>query len=240
MTLWEYCLQYTGEILEGKRSCPGITLEAAGDMERAVELFGQVDAMGVETFVRTCAEMDGTEIPPEIYEAFCPEELQQLLARLPDGAGAAPAESRNAYEVLLDCCCLEDGLVAYLMQVLRDGDRPGFYRLSQVTTRTDIRPEAFLSWLATLQDRAGEEERSCAAVMDACFARLLQEGQRELMVALLSGDPGVYEAFRREAQELRERPDWDFSWYERNYLDRDYPIRVLMRANGIAFPGDGR
>ena len=27
-----------------------------------------------------------------------------------------------------------------------------------------------------------------------------------------------------------------YEWYSRNYLDRDYPLRFILRCNGVAFP----
>ena len=247
MTLWEYYLQYTGEILEGKRPCPaGITVSGEGDEERAVSLLSQIEKMGIGEFVRICAQADGIEIPQEVYDEFCLEDVQKLLSQMPvqpaEPAGEetpaekAPEERRNAYEVLLDCCCLDDRLMEYLMEVLCSGDEVGFRRLCQVTARTDIQPGVFLAWMATMEDRAPEEERACAVLMDACFDRLIREGEKETAAALLAGDQKTFEAFRCEAPELRQVPAATFEWYERNYLDRYYPMRMLMRANGVAFP----
>ena len=244
MTLWEYYLQYTGEILEGKRPCPpGIEISGEGEEARTLSLLRQAGELGIGEFVRACARADGLEIPQEVYDEFCLEDVQQLLARMPVQApeadapkAEAPAEHRNAYEVLLDCCCLDDRLMEYLMEVLCSGDEVGFRRLCQVTARTDIQPGVFLAWMATMEDRAPEEERACAVLMDACFDRLIREGEKETAAALLSGDKKTFEAFRCEAPELRQVPAATFEWYERNYLDRYYPMRMLMRANGVAFP----
>lgn len=234
MTFWEYYLRYTGEILDGSRPGPeGIVLTETEETARAVELFRQIEAMGIQTFVRACADLDGEAIPQEVYDAFRPEELQELLSALP----RENAETgRSAYEVLLDCCCLDERLVAYLIQVLKDGDELGFFRLAQITARTEIRPGPFLAWIATLEERAPEEERACAILMDACFDRLLSEGKGEVAAALLSGDQQTFELFRCEAPELRSVPAATFDWYARNYLDRSYPVRVLLRANGVALP----
>ena len=57
-----------------------------------------------------------------------------------------------------------------------------------------------------------------------------------MLAALLSGDRATFETFRCEAPELRQLPEATYEWYSRNYLDRDYPIRVLMKVNGVAFP----
>ena len=72
--------------------------------------------------------------------------------------------------------------------------------------------------------------------MDACLERLRQEGQLELMAALLSGDRRTFELFRCQAPELQHLPTATYEWYSKNYLDRDYPIRMLMKCRGIRFP----
>ena len=56
--------------------------------------------------------------------------------------------------------------------------------------------------------------------------------------ALLSGDRKTFEAFRCEAPELVHLPAATFEWYEKNYLNRDYPIRFIMRLNGVVFPDE--
>ena len=66
--------------------------------------------------------------------------------------------------------------------------------------------------------------------------RLRQEGQLELMAALLSGDRRTFELFRCQAPELQHLPAATYEWYSKNYLDRDYPIRMLMKCRGIRFP----
>lgn len=138
--------------------------------------------------------------------------------------------------MLLDCVALDDGLVQYLTQVLRDRDWAGFYKLSQITTKMDLDPEEFLFWLGNKELWADDEERVCAAVMDACLERLRQEGRLELLAALLSGDRHTFETFRCEAPELVHLPQATYEWYCRNYLDRDYPFRMLLRCNGVTFP----
>ena len=66
--------------------------------------------------------------------------------------------------------------------------------------------------------------------------RLRQEGRLELLAALLSGDQHTFETFRCEAPELVHLPQATYEWYCRNYLDRDYPFRMLLRCNGVTFP----
>ena len=124
----------------------------------------------------------------------------------------------------------------YLTQVLRDRDWAGFYKLSQITTKMAPEPGG-ISVLAGQQGAlADDEERVCAAVMDACLERLRQEGRLELLAALLSGDQHTFETFRCEAPELVHLPQATYEWYCRNYLDRDYPFRMLLRCNGVTFP----
>ena len=234
MTLWEYYLQYTSGILDGSKPCPnGIILEGADDMARAASLLTQAEKLGMDGFVKACAAADGVEIPQDVFDDYKPQEIQELLQQLP---GAQAPERDNAYAALLDCCALEDGLIQYLIEVLRTGDAAGFYRLARITTRTDVRPEAFLAWLGSLEQRASDEERACAETMDACLDQLLQEGRGEVAAALIAGDEQTFTAFRREAPELVHRPEATMEWFETNYLDRYYPIRFLMRANGIQFP----
>ena len=86
------------------------------------------------------------------------------------------------------------------------------------------------------EDYAGEEERACAALMDAVLLRLAEEKRLDVLAALLSGDQKTFEALRCEAPELLHIPAATFEWYETHYLDRDYPIRLIMRLNGVQFP----
>ena len=76
----------------------------------------------------------------------------------------------------------------------------------------------------------------CEAIIDACFARLYEEKQGELLGALLSGDRKTFELFRTEAPELRHLPAATYEWYSKNYLDRDYPLRFILMCNGVEFP----
>ena len=57
-----------------------------------------------------------------------------------------------------------------------------------------------------------------------------------MLAALLSGDQNTFELFRCEAPELVHLPEATFQWYCENYLDRDYPLRTIMRLNGVEFP----
>ena len=119
---------------------------------------------------------------------------------------------------------------------MKCGDKAAFYTLSQVTTQLDLDPREFLYWLAHREDYGTDDERACAAIIDACFARLYEEKQGELLGALLSGDQKTFELFRTEAPELRHLPVATYEWYSKNYLDRDYPLRFILMCNGVEFP----
>ncbi len=239
MTLFDYYLQYMTEVWEGKRPAPeGITLPEDGDESTRIQALGQqLQAMGMAAFVRACAAQDGDALPEELFTESAP---------IPDAppapqADAAPSEpdpdaGKHAFEVFLDCIAMDDGLVQYLIDVLKRMDRAEFFKLSQITTKLDLDPEEFLYWLAHRQDYAGEDEQICAAVMDAALLRLAQEGRLDVVAALLSGDRKTFEALRCEAPELVHLPAATYDWYARHYLDRDYPIRLIMRLNGVKFP----
>lgn len=239
MTLFDYYLQYMTEVWEGKRPAPeGITLPEDGDESTRIQALGQqLQAMGMAAFVRACAAQDGDALPEELFTESAP---------VPDAppapqADAAPSEpdpdaGKHAFEVFLDCIAMDDGLVQYLIDVLKRMDRAEFFKLSQITTKLDLDPEEFLYWLAHRQDYAGEDEQICAAVMDAALLRLAQEGRLDVVAALLSGDRKSFEALRCEAPELVHLPAATYDWYARHYLDRDYPIRLIMRLNGVKFP----
>ena len=239
MTLFDYYLQYMTEVWEGKRPAPeGITLPDSGDESTRIQALGQqLQAMGMAAFVRACAAQDGDALPEELFTESAP---------VPDAppapqADAAPSEpdpdaGKHAFEVFLDCIAMDDGLVQYLIDVLKRMDRAEFFKLSQITTKLDLDPEEFLYWLAHRQDYAGEDEQICAAVMDAALLRLAQEGRLDVVAALLSGDRKTFEALRCEAPELVHLPAATYDWYARHYLARDYPIRLIMRLNGVKFP----
>ena len=248
MTLFDYYLQYMTELWEGKRPAPeGVTLPEGGDESARIQAFGQqLQTMGMAHFVRACAAQDGTELPEELFtesgdlggfQAF----LQNVDAA-PDEPAPQPDDQpdrdadKHAFEVFLDCIAMDDGLVQYLIDVLKRMDRKEFFKLSQITTKLDLDPEEFLYWLGHREDYAGEEERACAALMDAVLLRLAEEKRLDVLAALLSGDQKTFEALRCEAPELLHIPAATFEWYETHYLDRDYPIRLIMRLNGVQFP----
>lgn len=106
-----------------------------------------------------------------------------------------PDAGKHAFEVFCDCIALDEQLVAYLIDVLKRQDRTAFYKLSQVTTHLDLDPREFLYWLSHREDYGSTDERACALIMDACFTRLYEEQQGELLGALLSGRPADLRAF---------------------------------------------
>lgn len=251
MTLFEHYLEYMTQIFEGRRPAPeGIRLTETEEGPRMQQLSRQLQEMGMAAFVRACAAQDGTELPEQIYQEDGLQELSQLLQQADADAEAqpapaeAPAEApqpdpdagKHAFEVFLDCIALDDGLVQYLIEVLKKRDWKEFYKLSQITTKLDLDPEEFLYWLGNKELYAPEEEQVCAAIMDGCMERLRREGQMEVLAALLSGDKATFELFRCEAPELIHLPEATFDWYARNYLDRDYPLRMILKLNGVSFP----
>ena len=247
MTLFDYYLQYMTEVWEGKRPAPeGIALPDSGDENARIQALGQqLQAMGMADFVRACAAQDGTVLPEELFTAENSDlgGLQFFLqgAETPEAAPERPATpdpdaNKHAFEVFLDCIAMDDGLVQYLIDVLKRMDRKEFFKLSQITTKLDLDPEEFLYWLGRRELYAGEEEQACAAMMDHALLRLAEEGRLDVVAALLSGDQKTFEALRCEAPELVHAPVATYDWYARNYLDRDYPIRLIMRLNGVKFP----
>ena len=247
MTLFDYYLQYMTQVWEGKRPAPeGITLPEDGDEAARIQALGrQLQAMGMAGFVRACAAQDGTVLPEELFvtESSDLGGFQVFLqgAETPEAAPERPATpdpdaNKHAFEVFLDCIAMDDGLVQYLIDVLKRMDRKEFFKLSQITTKLDLDPEEFLYWLGRRELYAGEEEQACAAMMDHVLLRLAEEGRLDVVAALLSGDRKTFEALRCEAPEMVHAPVATYDWYVRNYLDRDYPIRLIMRLNGVKFP----
>ena len=249
MTLFDYYLRYMTEVWEGTRPAPeGITLPEGGDENARIQALGQqLQDMGMAAFVRACAAQDGTVLPEELFaesgdlggfELFLQnaDKAQEAPAAEKKSATPDPDANKHAFEVFLDCIAMDDGLVQYLIDVLKRMDRKEFFKLSQITTKLDLDPEEFLYWLGRRETYADEEGQGCAAAMDHALLRLADEGRLDVVAALLSGDRNTFETFRCEAPELMHAPIATFEWYEKNYLDRDYPIRLIMRLNGVQFP----
>ena len=245
MNILQYYLQFVTEICEGARPLPdGMTLHAADDLSRAMELQAQIRQHGIAEFVRSCAAQSGIEIPEEEFASFDPDALAQALQNLPleaehsvDAPAEAPAsEIRDIYEVFLDSVCLEDALLQYLIDILKRHDAAAFQTLSHAAARTLLDMDDFLAWLGNKELLAPVEERACVRIMDGCLARLQADGELELLAALLSGDQKTFELFRCDAPELQHLPDATYDWYCQNYLDRYYPVRFLMKFHGVSFP----
>lgn len=246
MTLFDYYIRYLTQLSEGSMAAPeGLVLHGGSPEERVMELQKQVAELGIPEFVRLCARAAGEDIPRKLYDEFDQDallqslrQMQQTAAPEPDPAQTEqhPEPKQNAYEAFLDCMSLEDSLLDYLIEVLKADDGLAFYRLSQVAVRKELKLADFLYWFATKELYADEEERACVTIMDACFDRLVQEGEKELLAALLSGDKTTFLLFRCQAPELQQLPAATYEWYETWYLDRYYPIRYMMKFRGVKFP----
>ena len=247
MELCERYLHYMSALCEGTMPAPtALALSGETPVERAAQLQKALRTISVPDFVRLCAVSAGDELDEALFDSFSEEGFSRaLLEKLsaadePEPEAEPPAPDpdagKHAFEVFCDCVELDEQLVAYLIDILKRGDRAAFYKLSQVTTHLDLDPREFLYWLVHREDYGTDDERACAAIMDACFARLYEEKQGELLGALLSGDQKTFELFRTEAPELRQLPAATYEWYSTHYLDRDYPLRFILRCNGVAFP----
>ena len=247
MGLFDYYLRYMTELLEGSRPVPaGMTVTAEDEEGRTRQITRQLAAMGAADFIRACAAQDGETLPESLFandngvagfEAFVKNASAEGESTVPTVEPEPdPDAGKHAFEVFLDCITMDDALVQYLIDVLKRRDWKEFYKLSQITTRMDLDPEEFLYWLGHREDYADDEERSCAVIMDGCLERLMNEGKLELAAALLSGDRITFDRFRCDAPELVHLPQATYDWFSRHYLDRDYPIRALMKWNGVTFP----
>lgn len=248
MTLIEHYFTYLQELADGSRAAPeGIELHETEALPRAAELQTQIQAMGVPEFVRRCAAQDGQALPEALYKAYRDEDLRAALSAdvkaAPDAVDPdappqidEPDGPRSAYEVLLDCCCLDENLLYYLIDVLKRGAEEEFQKLALVTARKAFTQADFLYWFATKPTRGTQEELVCVTLIDACLDRLAAEGQKELIAALICGDQTTFELFRCDAPELVHLPEATFEWFEANYLRGYYPIRYLLKYNGVIFP----
>ena len=145
-------------------------------------------------------------------------------------------ETRDIFEVFLDSVCLDDNLLTYLIDILKRRSEPEFAKLSHAAARTELKLDDFLAWLGNMELLASEDEQACAAIMDKCLYRLEQEGELELIAALLAGDEKTFKLFRTQAPELLHLPDATYEWYCKHYLDRYYPVRFILHHQGIEFP----
>lgn len=240
----EYYFKYLEAVGEDRIAAPdGITLTESDPLRRAAQLQEQIALMGIPEFIRRCADREGTVLPSELFENFDPADLFTAMASEPEEAEEEgppqidePDGPRSAYEVLLDCCCLDEKLMYYLIDVLKRSAEEEFQKLALVTARKAFTQADFLYWFGSKEQRGTEEELICVTLMDTCFERLAAQKEVELIAALISGDQTTFELFRCEAPELRQLPQATFEWYARNYLQGYYPLRYMMKFNGITFP----
>lgn len=252
MNVIERYFLYLQQINEGTRPPPeGITLTQAEPLAKAGELQAQIMEMGVPAFVSLCAAQDGQTIPAEELDSFRQEDLVSVLQSMlspaeeeqePEEDPSAPPQidepdgPRSVYEVLIDCCSLDEKLMYYLIDVLKRQAEEEFQKLALVTTRKAFTRRDFLYWYGTKESRASREELICVTLMDACFDRLAKDGQIELIAALLSGDRTTFELFRCDAPELVHLPEATYEWFEEYYLQGLYPLRYMLKFNGVEIP----
>jgi len=252
MNVIERYFLYLQQINEGTRPAPeGITLTQTEPLAKAGELQAQITEMGVPAFVSLCAAQDGQTIPAEELDSFRQEDLVSVLQSMlspaeeeqePEEDPSAspqidePDGPRSVYEVLIDCCSLDEKLMYYLIDVLKRQAEEEFQKLALVTTRKAFTRRDFLYWYGTKESRASREELICVTLMDACFDRLAKDGQIELIAALLSGDRTTFELFRCDAPELVHLPEATYEWFEEYYLQGLYPLRYMLKFNGVEIP----
>lgn len=217
-----------------------ITLCAAQDGEtidpQELAQFRQEDLLAAFQAMLTPEEEGQAPLPnhalpqepsPEVPQEEDPSAPPQIDE--PDGP-------RSVYEVLIDCCSLDEKLMYYLIDVLKRQAEEEFQKLALVTTRKAFTQADFLYWYGTKEHRASREELICVTLMDACFDRLARDGQVELIAALLSGDRKTFELFRCDAPELVHLPEATFEWFEEHYLQGLYPLRYMLKFNGVKIP----
>ena len=213
MSLVPYYLQYLSEICEGTRKAPaGIALTEQEDLKKALQLQAEIAKMGIPAFVKACAEADGTEIPQEEYDSFDPAELNAAVAQL--AAAAQPQEQAEPESS---------------QEPVRTETRDIF----EVFLDSVCLDDNLLTYLIDILKRRSEPE---FAKLSHAAARTEQEGELELIAALLSGDEKTFKLFRTQAPELLHLPDATYEWYCKHYLDRYYPVRFILHHQGIEFP----
>ena len=223
MKVPEYYMTLLQELSEGTRKPPeGISLSQQEPLPRAIELQQQIQGMGLPEFLRRCAAQDGTELDEDELEALKPENLLAALAR-------DPAPTQTPPEALEDL----EGPKEPDPPVIEEPDDPrSVYSVLLDCCSLD---EDLLRYLIDVLQRNADKEFQKLALVTTRKA-FPPEDQKELMAALLSGDRKTFELFRCEAPELVHLPQATFEWYAENYLDHYYPIRYLIRFNGIRLP----
>ena len=165
MELCEHYLHYMSALCEGTMPAPPeLALTADTTEERAAQLQSALKDLSVPDFVRLCAKSAGDELDEAIFDHFSEEDFSRALLQTltaaaepeeveekPPAAESTPDPDagKHAFEVFCDCVELDEQLVAYLIDILKRGDKAAFYKLSQVTTQLDLDPREFLYWLRT-------------------------------------------------------------------------------------------
>lgn len=154
MELCERYLHYMSALCEGTMPAPPeLALTADTTEERAAQLQSALKSMSVPDFVRLCAKSAGDELDEAIFDHFSEEDFSRALLQMltaaaepeeveekPPAAESTPDPDagKHAFEVFCDCVELDEQLVAYLIDILKRGDKAAFYKLSQVTTQLDL------------------------------------------------------------------------------------------------------
>lgn len=163
MELCERYLHYMSALCEGTMPAPPeLALTANTTEERAAQLQSALKDLSVPDFVRLCAKSTGDELDEAIFDHFSEEDFSRALLQMLNAAAEPeeveekppaaestpdPDAGKHAFEVFCDCVELDEQLVAYLIDILKCGDKAAFYKLSQVTTQLDLDPREFLYWL---------------------------------------------------------------------------------------------
>ena len=150
MELCERYLHYMSALCEGTMPAPPeLALTADTTEERAAQLQSALKSMSVPDFVRLCAKSAGDELDEAIFNHFSEEDFSRALLQMLNAAAELeqpeekppaaestpdPDAGKHAFEVFCDCVELDEQLVAYLIDILKCGDKAAFYKLSQVTT----------------------------------------------------------------------------------------------------------
>ena len=170
MELCERYLHYMSALCEGTMPAPPeLALTADTTEERAAQLQSALKSMSVPDFVRLCAKSAGDELDEAIFNHFSEEDFSRALLQMLNAAAELeqpeekppaaestpdPDAGKHAFEVFCDCVELDEQLVAYLIDILKCGDKAAFYKLSQVTTQLDLDPRTRASRACMKKSRA--------------------------------------------------------------------------------------
>lgn len=146
MELCERYLHYMSALCEGTMPAPPeLALTADTTEERAAQLQSALKSMSVPDFVRLCAKSAGDELDEAIFDHFSEEDFSRALLQMLTAAAEPeeveeqppaaettpdPDAGKHAFEVFCDCVELDEQLVAYLIDILKHGDKAAFYKLS--------------------------------------------------------------------------------------------------------------